>query len=248
MRSRLLDIIPMAKAKREHQATPDASKTCLYEILGLERTASDSEIKKAYRVRALQCHPDKNPSEEAKLNFQKLVAAYNVLKDPESKKLYDESGFIEGEGFEKAAEFFRTKFGRISEQDIDDFGKRYKGSQEEIDDVKQHYTTYNGDISKLLEWIPLSEPEEVDRFVSMLENLVKRKELPEKPAYRTSIPKLRKNAQKMIKARSKFDKENDSSTADLVLAIQQRRMKGEEFFDRLVAKYAEPPSGKKRRT
>ena len=52
----------------------------------------------------------------------------------------------------------------------------------------------------------------------------------------------------MIKERSKFDKENDSSIADLALAIQHRRMKGEEFFDRLVAKYAEPQPGKKRRT
>jgi len=239
----------MAKAKRESpSSSSETNKTCLYEILGLEKTASDAEIKKAYRVRALQCHPDKNPSEEAKLNFQKLVAAYNVLKNPESRKLYDESGFIEGEGFDKAAEFFRTKFGRISEQDIDDFEKRYKGSQEEIDDVKQHYITNKGDVSKLLEWIPLSEPEEVDRFLAVVDKLIKSKHLSETPSYRSSIPKLRKNAQKMVKERSKFDKENDQSVADLALAIQQRRMKGEEFFDRLISKYSEPQPGKKRRT
>ena len=240
----------MTKAKRETQSpTRETNRTCLYEILGLEKSATDAEIKKAYRVRALQCHPDKNPSEEAKLNFQKLVAAYNVLKNPESRKLYDESGFIDGEGFDKAAEFFRTKFGRISEQDIDDFEKRYKKSQEEVEDVKQYYITNNGDVSKLLEWIPLSEPEEVDRFLGIVDRLLKDKSLSETSAYRSSIPKLRKNAQKMIKERSKFDKENtNSSIADLALAIQQRRMKGEEFFDRLISKYAEPQTNKKRRT
>lgn len=240
--------MPKSKKHASSDSTPETSRTCLYEILGLEKSASDAEIKKAYRVRALQCHPDKDQSEEAKVNFQKLVAAYNVLKNPESRKLYDESGFIEGEGFDKAAEFFRTKFGRISEQDIVDFEKRYKGSEEEIEDVKQYYISNNGDISKLLEWIPLSEPEEVDRFLSIVDKLITKKILSENPVYRSSISKLRKNAQKMIKERSKFDKENDSSIADLALAIQHRRMKGEEFFDRLVSKYAGSESSKKRRT
>ena len=237
--------MPKSKSASKQQGA-EPSRTCLYEILGLEKNASESEIKKAYRVRALQCHPDKDPSEEAKLNFQKLVAAYNVLKNPESRKLYDESGFIEGEGFDKAAEFFRTKFGRISEQDIVDFEKLYKGSKEEVEDVRQYYITNAGDISKLLEWIPLSEPEEVDRFLNIVAKLIKDKDLSENFAYRSSIPKLRKNAQKMIKERSKFDKENDSSTAELVLAIQQRRMKGEEFFDKLISKYASGSSKRQR--
>jgi DnaJ family protein C protein 9 len=240
----------MAKSKKTppSDAATETNRTCLYEILGLDKSASEGEIKKAYRVRALQCHPDKDPSEEAKLNFQKLVAAYNVLKDPESRRLYDESGFIEGEGFDKAAEFFRTKFGRISEQDIADFEKRYKGSAEEVEDVKQYYLSNKGDISKLLEWIPLSEPEEIDRFLAIVDNLIKKKNLSDNPVFRASITKLRKNAQKMMKERSKFDKENDSSIAELALAIQHRRMKGEEFLDRLISKYAGSDSSKKRRT
>jgi DnaJ family protein C protein 9 len=240
--------MPKSKKTPPSDAATETNRTCLYEILGLDKSASEGEIKKAYRVRALQCHPDKDPSEEAKLNFQKLVAAYNVLKDPESRRLYDESGFIEGEGFDKAAEFFRTKFGRISEQDIVDFEKRYKGSAEEVEDVKQYYLSNKGDISKLLEWIPLSEPEEVDRFLAIVDNLIKKEDLSDNPVFRASITKLRKNAQKMMKERSKFDKENDSSIAELALAIQHRRMKGEEFFDRLISKYAGSDSSKKRRT
>ena len=81
-------------------------RTCLYEILGVDKSASDEQVKKAYKIRALQCHPDKGPSAEAKFNFQKLVAAYSVLKENDSRKLYDETGFIEGDGFDKAADFF----------------------------------------------------------------------------------------------------------------------------------------------
>jgi len=231
----------MAKSKKaENSKKQTPSRTCLYEILGIDKSASETEIKKAYRVRALQCHPDKNPSEEAKVNFQKLVTAYNILKDPESRKLYDESGFIEGEGFDRAADFFRTKFGRISEQDIFDFEKKYKKSIEEIEDVKTYYLQNNGDISKLLEWIPLSEPDEVERFIAIADNLIRTKELPETAAHKSSIPKLRKNAEKMKKEQAKFNKENDNSMADLALAIQERRMKSSEFFDSLISKYSEP--------
>jgi DnaJ family protein C protein 9 len=213
----------------------------------VEKSASDAEIKKAYRVRALQCHPDKNPSEEAKANFQKLVTAYNILKEPESRKLYDESGFIEGEGFDKAADFFRTKFGRISEQDIVDFEKKYKKSQEEVDDVKNYYIQNKGDISKLLEWIPLSEPTEVERFIDMVATLIIKKELKETSSYKSSISKLRKNAEKMKKEQTRYDKESSSSIADLALAIQERRLKSAEFFDNLISKYAEGQKSAKKR-
>jgi DnaJ family protein C protein 9 len=182
------------------------------------------------------------------VNFQKLVTAYNILKDLDSRKLYDESGYIEGEGFDKAADFFRTKFGRISEQDIFDFEKKYKKSQEEVEDVKNYYNQNNGDISKLLEWIPLSEPTEVDRFIEIVNRLILSKDVKETVAFKSSIPKLRKNAEKMKKEQAKYDKENSGgSMADLALAIQERRMKSSEFFDNLITKYANADSGRKKR-
>lgn len=66
-----------------------------YEILGLEKGASDSEIKKAYYKLARENHPDKveaDKREEATKKFQKIGEAYEVLSDPEKRKLYDQYG------------------------------------------------------------------------------------------------------------------------------------------------------------
>ncbi|KAG5421009.1 hypothetical protein I9W82_000099 [Candida metapsilosis] len=66
-------------------------KTCYYELLEVSTTASDSELKKAYRRKALQLHPDKNPNnvEEANHKFSLVSAAYEVLSDPQERAWYD---------------------------------------------------------------------------------------------------------------------------------------------------------------
>src|SRR2546430_16124970 len=65
-----------------------------YEVLGISRTATDDEIKKAYRKLALRYHPDKNPENrpEAEERFKELVEAYQVLSDAERRGLYDRFG------------------------------------------------------------------------------------------------------------------------------------------------------------
>lgn len=64
-----------------------------YDILGVARSASPDEIKKAYRKAAIKWHPDKNPNnDEAAENFKKIGEAYNILSDPEKRKLYDQFG------------------------------------------------------------------------------------------------------------------------------------------------------------
>ena len=64
-----------------------------YKILGVEKTASEAEIKKAYRKLARKHHPDLNPdNKEAQMKFQQLNEANEVLSDPEKRKKYDEYG------------------------------------------------------------------------------------------------------------------------------------------------------------
>ncbi|MCA9563864.1 MAG: J domain-containing protein, partial [Myxococcales bacterium] len=65
----------------------------LYGILGIARSATDKEIKAAYRKLAKQYHPDLNPGNaEAEEKFKQVSAAFEVLGKPEKRKLYDEFG------------------------------------------------------------------------------------------------------------------------------------------------------------
>jgi len=69
------------------------AKRDYYEILGVNKTASESEIKKAYRQMALKYHPDKNPDDkEAEEKFKEAAEAYEVLSNPEKKTRYDQYG------------------------------------------------------------------------------------------------------------------------------------------------------------
>jgi DnaJ-class molecular chaperone len=72
-----------------------------YEILGLSKTATEVEIKKAYRKLALQYHPDRNKGKDAEAKFKEVTKAYEVLSDPQKKQTYDQFGhaaFEQGAG------------------------------------------------------------------------------------------------------------------------------------------------------
>lgn len=90
-------------------------ETAYYDALGVKPTASELEIKKAYRKLAITTHPDKNPGDEtAHARFQAIGEAYQVLSNEELRKRYDKFGkeeAVPGGGFEDPAEFFGMIFG-----------------------------------------------------------------------------------------------------------------------------------------
>jgi molecular chaperone DnaJ len=119
----------MATAKRDY-----------YEVLGVTRSASGDEIKKAYRQMALKNHPDKNPGDsEAEKRFKEAAEAYEVLGDPEKRQRYDRYGHagLNGAGVHdfRSAEDIMSAFSDIFGGGLfgDMFGPRRRGPRPGLD-------------------------------------------------------------------------------------------------------------------
>ena len=75
------------------------AKRDYYEVLGVDKTATPDELKKAYRKLALKYHPDRNPGDkEAEEKFKEAAEAYDVLSNPDKKARYDQFGMAGMEG------------------------------------------------------------------------------------------------------------------------------------------------------
>jgi len=70
------------------------AKRDYYEVLGVDKNATEDQIKKAYRTIAIKYHPDRNPgNKEAEEKFKEAAEAYDVLHDPQKRQQYDTFGF-----------------------------------------------------------------------------------------------------------------------------------------------------------
>ncbi len=103
-----------------------AEKRDYYEVLGVGRNATDEEIKKAYRKKAIQYHPDKNPGDkEAEEKFKEAAEAYDVLSNKEKRAKYDQFGHAGLDG--QAGPDFSGGFGNLNDILRDLFGGGFGG-------------------------------------------------------------------------------------------------------------------------
>jgi molecular chaperone DnaJ len=98
---------------------------CYYEVLGVERTSSETELKSAFRKAAMQHHPDRNPDDpEAEVRFKEVNEAYSILSDSNKRAAYDRFGHAGvngmgggagpgGAGFQDAGDIFSQVFGDV---------------------------------------------------------------------------------------------------------------------------------------
>src|SRR6478736_2492912 len=99
-----------------------------YKVLGLDKNATQDDIKKAYRKLARKHHPDLNPNDkQAHKTFQQINEANEVLSDPEKRKKYDQYGkdWQHAEEFEKA----RQQQGQRQSRSTEGFSSGFEGSE-----------------------------------------------------------------------------------------------------------------------
>ncbi|XP_053990795.1 dnaJ homolog subfamily C member 9-like [Hylaeus volcanicus] len=226
-----------------------SSKISLYSILGVDKDAPQKQIIKAFRLLAIQLHPDKRLSDKkvATEEFQALQTAYEVLGDPRKREIYDSTGEI-SDDLEIKVSKWRGNRAPITLEEIVEYEKLYKGSTEEKQDLAQMFLRFNGDVKNILEYIPFSKPCDVDRYIKVLQDMIAEKVLTVTEEslrqFRRSQKILLKHCAKYIirskKEKKKCRKEAEPSSLDaLVQAIQEKKQQRKEssFFDALEAKY-----------
>lgn len=98
------------------------AKRDYYDVLGVAKTATKEEVKKAYRALAMKYHPDRNPNDKAaEEKFKEVQEAYDVISDDKKRKMYDQFGHAagaQGAGYQDMGDIF----GQFNEQYGDQFG------------------------------------------------------------------------------------------------------------------------------
>ncbi|KAL5598634.1 hypothetical protein BROUX41_003443 [Berkeleyomyces rouxiae] len=171
-----------------------------YEILELERDATEAQVKTAYRKAALKSHPDKVAPEkrqEAHETFQRVAFAYAILSDPARRKRYDITGstaesIVDSDNF-NWSDFYRAQFqDAVSADAIARFAAKYRHSTEEADDVLASYEVHCGDLDALYETVILSDVREDDeRFRAIIDEAIRADKVPAFPAYTKETKKKR---------------------------------------------------------
>ncbi|KAK0707514.1 DnaJ domain-containing protein [Lasiosphaeris hirsuta] len=246
-----------------------------YEVLEIDRTATPDQVKSAYRKAALKNHPDKvsdDKKDEAKEKFQSIAFAYAILSDQARRKRYDETGstseaIVDSEGF-SWSEFYRAQFqDAISEDAINQFAAKYKGSDEEKDDILAAYEEFKGDMDGIYETVMLSNVlEDDERIRKVIDDAIASGEVESFVKYRKETKKSKQARIKAAKSESQeadelakelgvYDKLRGKGSkkdpeASLAALIQRNQASRASAFDQLAEKYGAAPksskSGKKR--
>ena len=194
-----------------NQFFPGEEDVDLYAVLSLQKDASLDSIKKAYRKLALIYHPDKHATssekakQDASTKFQQVGFAYAVLSDSKRKARYDSTGRTD-EGFELGAgedgweAYFEELFDRVTRGKLDEMKKEYQGSShyllvdvsnqftrtgsvEEIEAIKEAYDATEGNFGVIMTHIPHSTHEDEPRILTIITDLIKKKELKSTPTW-----------------------------------------------------------------
>lgn len=226
----------------------------LYRVLGVRREASDGEVRRGYHKVSLQVHPDRvgeDDKEDATRRFQILGKVYSVLSDKEQRAVYDEQGTVDEDSDVLSQDrdwetYWRLLFKKISLEDIQAFEKTYKGSEEELADIKQAYLDFQGDMGQIMESVLCVQYTEEPRIRNIIQHAIDAGEVPPYKAFvKESKQKMnarKRRAQEEAKEAEKSRKELGLDGEDNLKALIQSRQKDRQkemdnFLAQMEAKY-----------
>ncbi|PXF47271.1 Chaperone protein dnaJ 6 [Gracilariopsis chorda] len=221
--------------------------TSYYELLGVNPDASQAHIRKAFRLKALQLHPDRNKdSPDATNAFQHLKAIFDILADPDRRAQYDQFGPAsnphaddDGMDADALAEFLARYTSRLSKEDIAAYESKYRNGQDEREDLLSHFERFEGNVVNVLQYIPYSEERDLERFVSFWDESVQDGKLSNTPQWRRARKSLLKQAQLYVQKNTSTSKKrgkraaarDEADISDLATLIQKRSQRGKEHFE-----------------
>ncbi|XP_040832024.1 dnaJ homolog subfamily C member 9 [Ochotona curzoniae] len=235
----------------------------LYQVLGVRREASDGEVRRGYHKVSLQVHPDRvgeGDKEDATRRFQILGRVYSVLSDKEQRAVYDEQGTVDEDSAVLSQDrdwesYWRLLFKKISLEDIQAFEKTYKGSEEELADIKQAYLDFQGDMDRILESVLCVQYSEEPRIRDVIQQAIDAGEV---PAYKAFVKESKQKMNARKRRAQEEAKEAEKSRKELGLeegmcnlkALIQSRQKDRQkemdnFLAQMEAKYCKSKGGKK---
>lgn len=227
----------------------------LYQVLGVRREASGDEIRRGYHRVSLRVHPDRaapGRKEEATRHFQLLGKAYVVLSDQAQRALYDEQGVVDEESDALSLdrnweEYWRLLFKKITIKDIQDFEKKYKGSEEELADVKAAYKDFKGDMDKIMESVLCVDYADEPRIRKVIQQAIESGEVPSYKVFvKESKQKMnarKRRAQEEAKEAEKTREElglgegEDDLKALIESRNKDRKKEMDDFLAQMEAKY-----------
>ncbi|XP_036377078.1 dnaJ homolog subfamily C member 9 [Megalops cyprinoides] len=225
----------------------------LYEVLGVAKEASEAEIRRGYYKLSLQVHPDRAPDDqEATTKFQALGKVYAVLSDKEQRAVYDEQGTVDEETDSLKQErnweeYWRLLFPKITVEDILEFEKSYKGTEEEKQDLSRLYLQYEGDMDMIMDSALCCTQEDEPRVTEILQATIDSGELPTFHAFAHESKKKKsarkRRADKERQEAEEMEKELGLKSGDSLVAMLKQRQKSREqgfdsFLSDLEAKYS----------
>jgi len=248
----------------------------LYEVLGFtgddRKGASEAQLRKAYHKSSLKYHPDRVASKASKddqatatKKFQALGAVYKLLSDSGAKDLYDESGeVVEDEGSPVLdpdrdwQDYWRLLFKKVTLDDVKEFEKKYRGSDEEEADLKAAYVECEGRIDDVIDTMLCATIDDEQRFHDKIVGWIEEGSVPKFPGFKKQMSKANKakrakkaasEAAEAMEMRSELGlDDNDENSLAKVIAKRQaaRAEQSDSFLDQLAAKYAKPSKAKKK--